>query len=80
MKVVTQYVFLQQIRALTREVGSLREELRRETKKKEIAVQKSKDDVELRLDADKLAKQLQYANKYGTNCILNCYTHCSSAT
>ncbi|GMH33566.1 hypothetical protein BSKO_01400 [Bryopsis sp. KO-2023] len=51
------------VRALTREVGSLREELRRESKRREWAVARSKEKEEAADRSDERCKELSYVNK-----------------
>ncbi|KAK9811694.1 hypothetical protein WJX72_008525 [[Myrmecia] bisecta] len=51
------------VRALTREVGSLREDLRRESKRRERAVAKAQECEELRQEDQARVKQLSYSNK-----------------
>lgn len=50
-------------RALAREVGSLREELRRENKKKERAVDKAQGCEETQKEALQLVNELRYTNQ-----------------
>ena len=52
-----------QVRALTREVGTLREDLRREAKKRERAVARTRECEEACTEAESRAKALEYANK-----------------
>ncbi len=52
-----------QVKALTREVGTLREDLRREVKKRERAVARTKECEEVFQEAESRAKALEYANK-----------------
>ncbi|KAK9845131.1 hypothetical protein WJX74_010969 [Apatococcus lobatus] len=51
------------VKALTREVGTLREDLRREAKKREMAVARTKECEEACAEAESRAKALEYANK-----------------
>ena len=53
-----------QVRALTREVGSLKEDLRREVKRRERAVISTREAEELRQEAESRVKQLEYAKRY----------------
>lgn len=52
-----------QVRALTREVGSLKEDLRREVKRRERAVVGTREAEELRQEAEKRVKQLEYSKR-----------------
>ena len=52
-----------QVKALTREVGTLREDLRREAKKRERAVARSKECEDAFQEASSRSKALEYANK-----------------
>ena len=52
-----------QVRALTREVGSLKEDLRREVKRRERATISTKEAEELRQEAEKRVKQLEYSKR-----------------
>ena len=49
------------VRALTREVGSLKEDLRRETKKRERAVVATREAEEEKVELQKRVKQLEYS-------------------
>ncbi|GLI71701.1 hypothetical protein VaNZ11_017007, partial [Volvox africanus] len=51
------------VRALTREVGTLREDLRRETKKRERAVAQAKENEESRRASDARCQELAYSNR-----------------
>ncbi|GIL55971.1 hypothetical protein Vafri_11431, partial [Volvox africanus] len=51
------------VRALTREVGTLREDLRRETKKRERAVAQAKENEESRRTSDARCQELAYSNR-----------------
>ncbi|KAG2487377.1 hypothetical protein HYH03_013946 [Edaphochlamys debaryana] len=51
------------VRALTREVGTLREDLRREVKRRERAVAQAKEHEEARQQADARAAELSYSNR-----------------
>ena len=50
-----------QVRALTREVGSLKEDLRRETKRRERAVVATREAEEEKVELQKRVKQLEYS-------------------
>ena len=52
-----------QVRALTREVGSLKEDLRREVKRRERAIISAREAEELRAESDKRVKQLEYSKR-----------------
>lgn len=51
------------MRALTREVGSLKEDLRREVKRRERAVISTREAEELKQEAETRIKQLEYAKR-----------------
>ncbi|DBB10537.1 TPA: hypothetical protein ACH3X3_002074 [Trebouxia sp. C0006] len=51
------------VRALTREVGSLKEDLRREIKRRERATFSIREAEELKQEADKRVKQLEYSKR-----------------
>ena len=51
------------MRALTREVGSLKEDLRREVKRRERANISSREAEELKQEAEKRVKQLEYSKR-----------------
>ena len=57
-----------QVRALTREVGTLKEDIRREVKRRERASVSTREAEELRQEAEKRVKQLEYSKKY-----MHCY-------
>ena len=54
---------LLQVRALTRDIGSLKEDLRREQQRREKAVQRAQAAEHLRTETETQLKQLQYCNK-----------------
>lgn len=53
-----------QVRALTREVGSLKEDLRREIKRRERATAAAREAEETKLDCENRVKQLEYCKRY----------------
>ena len=60
---------LPQVRALTREVGSLKEDLRREVKRRERTTISVKEAEELREEAEKRVKQLEYSKRCPVRCV-----------
>ena len=52
-----------QVRALTREVGSLKEDLRREIKRREKAIITAREAEEVKLECEKRVKQLEYSKR-----------------
>lgn len=52
------------MRALTREVGTLKEDVRREVKRRERATINVREAEELRQEAEKRVKQLEYSKRY----------------
>lgn len=52
-----------QARALTRELGALKEDLQREQKRRARAVLQAQEAEGLRLQSEGRVKQLQYSNK-----------------
>ena len=56
-------VCCRQVRALTREVGSLKEDLRREIKRRERAIFSIREAEELKQEAEKQVKQLEYSKR-----------------
>ena len=68
-----------QVRALTREVGSLKEDLRREIKRRERATFSIREAEELKQEAEKRVKQLEYSKRsvvalYHSNSPSSCET------
>jgi 5-formyltetrahydrofolate cyclo-ligase len=67
------------VRALTREVGSLKEDLRREIKRRERATFSIREAEELKQEAEKRVKQLDYSKRsvvalYHSNSPSSCET------
>ena len=56
-------VCCRQVRALTREVGSLKEDLRREIKRRDRATFSIREAEELKQEAEKQVKQLEYSKR-----------------
>lgn len=51
------------MRALTREVGSLKEDLRREVKRREKAIVAAREVEEVKVECEKRVKQLEYSKR-----------------
>ncbi len=60
------------MRALTREVGSLKEDLRREIKRRERATFNIREAEELKQEAEKRVKQLEYSNRSFVVALYHC--------
>ena len=65
-------VCCRQVRALTREVGSLKEDLRREIKRRERATFSIREAEELKQEAEKRVKQLEYSNRSFVVALYHC--------
>ena len=57
---------ISQVRALTREVGALKEDLRREVKRRERAAISTREAEDFKQDAEKRVKQLEYSKRYAS--------------